>query len=205
MGARQRLSDVGCDLCGALRKQRPLGMDDVGNRLAVDELHDYVVRAVIGAVVVQRDDVRVIDVGGRLRLAPEAFHERVIAAEALGQNLYGHLSSEQFIARAIDLGHAARSDALENGVAPSKSLRLSAQSSSSSPSSWGGPSLTNRVMVAPASTWVPGSGATPATKCFSKSLSTLSSTTVNPNSSRSLSRYSRASLWSMPMRASSIV
>ena len=75
-------------------------------RLAVDQLHDQVV----GADVVERADVRMVQRGDRPRFAREPI------AELFGRDLDRDVASEPRIARAIHLAHAARTNALDNLV-----------------------------------------------------------------------------------------
>ena len=62
-----------------LRRERPPALEQFGERLALDELGDDVVRAVVGAGVLDGDDAGVVQPRGRVRLAAEPFDERLIA------------------------------------------------------------------------------------------------------------------------------
>src|SRR5581483_7942374 len=74
-------------------------------------LHDDEVRAFLFAPVVDRDDVRVVQVGGRAGLAAEALDERAVRCELGEKHLDGHRSGEE------DLGHAAASEVLHDLIA----------------------------------------------------------------------------------------
>ena len=68
---RQRVGDLGGDARGVDRRERAVGVDHLAQRLAGHVLHHDEGRAVLLAPVVDRDDVRVVQAGGRLRLAAE--------------------------------------------------------------------------------------------------------------------------------------
>ena len=61
-------------------RERAARHDQLLEAAALDHLHGDVVRALGLAAVVDGDDVRVGEAGGRLRLAPEALDEEVVAA-----------------------------------------------------------------------------------------------------------------------------
>ena len=69
------------------------------------------------APVVDVDDVRVAEVGRRLRLAPEALDEVGVDGELGEQHLDGDLAVEQPVAPEEHVGHAAAPDALAQLVA----------------------------------------------------------------------------------------
>ncbi|CFE44063.1 Uncharacterised protein [Mycobacterium tuberculosis] len=72
----QRLAGVGDDLDGAFGRHRPFGVDNVAQGNAVDVFHDDVGQWPGGRFgftgVVDRDDCRVVQCRGVLRLTPEA-------------------------------------------------------------------------------------------------------------------------------------
>ena len=107
----QRRADVGHDLHRALAGQRALGLHDVPEGPPVHELHDDVrQRAVVGAGlagVVHGDDGRMVERGGVLCLAAEAFLELRVAGEVGAQHLDRHLAPESDVAASVNLGHAA--------------------------------------------------------------------------------------------------
>ena len=63
------------------------------------------------------DDVRMVEVGGRLRLAAEALDEVGVDGELGEEHLDRHLAVEQAVVAQEDVGHAAAADALEQLVA----------------------------------------------------------------------------------------
>ena len=76
---RERRRDLGGDVGGLAGVERRLGADQVAQRSALDVLHHDEVGARLLAPVVDGDDVGVVQVGGGLRLAPEALDERRFA------------------------------------------------------------------------------------------------------------------------------
>ena len=96
---------------------RPLERRMSAERAAVDVLHGDEVGAGVPAPVVDADDVRVAEVGGRLRLAPEALDEVGVDGELGEQHLDRDLAVEQAVAPEEHVGHAAAPDALAQLVA----------------------------------------------------------------------------------------
>ena len=74
------------DLGAAATARAARRLDHVAERLAVDVLHDDEGGVVLLAPVVDRDDVRVVQAGGGLRLAPEALDERWRRDESSGES-----------------------------------------------------------------------------------------------------------------------
>ena len=75
--------------------------DDVGERLAVEVLHDHVGGAVAGVALLEDlDDVRVGDLLGALRLATEALAHDGIAREQRVHHLHGEGLIDHLVARA---------------------------------------------------------------------------------------------------------
>ena len=95
----------------------PFGPQDVGQAAALDVLHHDEVRALLLAPVVDRHDVRVVQVGGALRLTAEPLDEARIGGELREQHLDGDGAVEQLIAGEEDVGHAAARDAAVQLVA----------------------------------------------------------------------------------------
>ena len=107
---RERRRDLGSDVGRALGVERALGAHQVAQRATFDVLHDDEVRAAVLAPVVDGDDVRVVEVGGGLRLAPEPLDERRLARVLGVQRLQRDGPVEQLVAGEEDLGHAALRD-----------------------------------------------------------------------------------------------
>ncbi len=107
---RETLRDLERDADRARDRERAAD-DAVPQRLALQELHHRVGDAVLAAVVVQREDVRMGQRGDGARLALEAGEGLRIARDALRQDLDGHLAPEPRVARPVDLPHSSRSEA----------------------------------------------------------------------------------------------
>ena len=99
-------------------RQRP-PREPLGQRLALEPLHDQEVDAVLVADVVERADVRVIERRDRARLALEARAPiRRRAANSWRQDLDGHSPVQPRVAGAVDLAHAARAERPDDLVRP---------------------------------------------------------------------------------------
>ena len=101
----------------ALRRQRPLGLDDLLERAALQVLHRDVGPAVGLAAVVDGDDVGVVEARRGLRLAPEALDELAVLGIALRHDLERDLAAEARVLRQVDGRHAADTQAPEHAVA----------------------------------------------------------------------------------------
>ena len=108
----ERIGDLARDGERLLERNRAL-LDPLGERLALDQLHDQVVRA----DVEQRADIGMVQRGDGARLALEA------VAEPLGGDLHRHFAVQAGIGGAIDLAHAARADLFEDLVGAQSSPR----------------------------------------------------------------------------------
>src|SRR5581483_11595338 len=69
------------------------------------------------AGVVDRDDVRVVDRGHRLRLADEALAEVVVRRELREQRLQRSLAAEQDVLRVVDDAHTAFAEHADDAIA----------------------------------------------------------------------------------------
>ena len=114
----ERKRDVCCDLRRAVRVKGSGGSEYRRERTAVDELHDDEVRPVVLSPVEHRNDVRVREVGGRLRLAPEALDERSVDRQLGEEDLYGHRTVQEAVVSAVNLGHSAAGDQVDQLVSP---------------------------------------------------------------------------------------
>ncbi len=107
----ERGADVGHHLDDALLGQRTGRLDDLAERLPVDELHDDVrERAELAldlAGVVDRDDGRVVQRRRVLRLAAEPELELRVTCEVGAEDLHGHVPGEPGVHAVVHLGHAA--------------------------------------------------------------------------------------------------
>ncbi len=94
-----------------------------GQVVALDQLHDDVLGAIgIGAVVVDRHDVRVLQRSGGARLLLEAGGEARVVAVLLAQELDGHLAIELLVDGAPDGRHAALAERGDQPVSAADEL-----------------------------------------------------------------------------------
>ena len=91
----------------ALRARQRASLQTAAERLALEQFRDDVRRARVGADIVDRQDVRVIELPGGARLLLEAMQPARVRRERLGDQLDRDLAPEPWIARAVDLAHAA--------------------------------------------------------------------------------------------------
>ena len=91
----------------------------IGGGGPVDVLHDDVVAVALRilAGVEHLDDVRVLEPGGRERLAPEARDEVLVLGEVLGEQLDRHRALEHRVGGQEDRRHAARAEPAVDPVA----------------------------------------------------------------------------------------
>src|SRR4029079_10768225 len=111
----ERGAHVGDDLHRPPRHQPALDLQHVAQGPALDVLHDdvrLVAVHVLLAGVVDRDDRRVVQRRGGLRLTPEPGLERGVAGEIGAQHLDRDLPAEPDVATAVHLGHAAVAERL---------------------------------------------------------------------------------------------
>jgi len=107
--------DLGRD-CQRVVERQGATLDPAGQRLAIEVLHDEIRRAVLFADVVQRADVRVLELRDRARFAIEPFSELGISGERRWQDLDGDDAIETRVARLVDLAHSAGADGRLNFV-----------------------------------------------------------------------------------------
>ena len=80
------------------------------------QLRDDVGDAAFGADVVERDNVRMIERGGRARLLLEAGDAVGIGGDDLGQNLDGDIAMQAAVAGSVDLAHSANAENTQDRV-----------------------------------------------------------------------------------------
>ncbi len=102
------------------RGQRGLVADDVAQRGPRDVLHDEVRRAGAGvsALVVDGDDLRAGQPGGRARLTGEAVDEVGVLGQRRAHHLDRDGAVEPQVACPVDAGHPAPGDHRVEAVAP---------------------------------------------------------------------------------------
>ena len=92
-----------------------------GQVAALDVLH-HQIGAFAGVEVVDRDQVRVLEAGGDLRLAPEAIEVRGIRGQDIGEHLDRDRAAKALVGRQPDDGHAAVAEAPVEQVALTQAL-----------------------------------------------------------------------------------
>jgi hypothetical protein len=99
------------DLCRALRRERAVDPDDVGQRARLDELHDEVRRVVVLDHVVDGDGAGVRQLRGRAGLAAGALAQdgALVVGEPVreGDLLDRHLTAQDLVLSAPHGAHAA--------------------------------------------------------------------------------------------------
>ena len=104
---------------GLLDAELLLLADQVGAGGPLDELHDDVVAlgVLVLAGVEDLDDVGVLELGGRERLAPEARDEGLVLGQVLGEQLHRDAALEHRVEREEHGGHAAGAEPAVEPVA----------------------------------------------------------------------------------------
>ena len=96
-------------------RERPIerqraSCEPLGQRLALEILHDQEVNPVLAADVMERADVRMIQRGDGARLTLEALASLGIVGDLRRQDLDRHVPTEPGVAGAVDLAHPARAE-----------------------------------------------------------------------------------------------
>jgi hypothetical protein len=91
---------------GAPLRERS-GVEQVAEGLSFEEFADKIRRAVVSADVEDREDVGMIERGGRARLLLEAAHPISVLSEVPGDDFQRDVAREPCVAGAIDLAHAS--------------------------------------------------------------------------------------------------
>ena len=99
-------------------RRGPAREDQLLQRAAVEVLHRDVVRALGLAAVVDRDDVRVRQAGGVLRLAAEALDELLVARVTVVEDLDRDVPAELLVLGEVHVGHPAGAELPHDPVAP---------------------------------------------------------------------------------------
>ena len=97
--------------------------DAIGERPAFDELEDQKLAALDLLESVDGADVRMVERGEQLRLAPEARHALRIVDEARWQCFQRDITIQPRVARAIDLAHPSDAEQRTNLVGPQPGSR----------------------------------------------------------------------------------
>ena len=119
---RESASDAGPDARDLARRQRPAAAQDRREVLAVDQLHDDERAVRVLAVVVDGDDVRVVERGGRLGLLAEARGEVGVAQVLGSEELEGDVAAEPGVGGAVDGRHPAAAEELDQAISTAQDL-----------------------------------------------------------------------------------
>ena len=111
MREAERCGNFAGDLGGLHGRNATVALHDVGKRSALHVFHRDEIGAAVLAPVVDAHDVGMVQVGGGLRLAAEAFDEVWIGCELRKQDLDCNGSVEQQVARQQHVGHASAPNA----------------------------------------------------------------------------------------------
>ncbi len=106
MGDLQSFCDFNSNL-QQLRERQRAPAQAIGERLAVEELHNQEVGAVLRTDVVQMTDVRMIQRGNGTSFAFETLLEFRIGGKMSGENLDGDCAIKARVFRPVHLAHSA--------------------------------------------------------------------------------------------------
>ena len=106
VGVVERRRDARADVAGQLGAEALLGVEQLPQALAVDELHHHGLAPVLFEHVVHRDDVRVVQAGGGDGLAAEALGDDGVGGEVRLEPFHRHLAVEREVGGQPHLGHA---------------------------------------------------------------------------------------------------
>ena len=111
-----RVAERPCDLQGKIyrlrRVQRAMLLEILLERDAVDQLHDNVFHVIGAAHIVYSDDVRMAQLGDRLRFRLEAAAELLVFRKLRPHDLHRHIAVETVAHRFIYNRHAAAANEL---------------------------------------------------------------------------------------------
>ena len=116
VGGAQGVGGLAHDPPRLVHGQLATTADPPGDRLAVDVSHDEVDQPLSLADRVNRDDVRVGQLGGRLGLAGEPLADVLLEGELGWKNLDGHAALEPLVAGPVHHTHPAAADLALDGV-----------------------------------------------------------------------------------------
>ena len=90
--------------------------EPIGNGFALDQLHDQIVGVILMSDVVQRADMRMVELRDHFRFTLEARSALRVCGERSGKNLDRYVAVKTRVTRAVDLPHPARAYAREDLV-----------------------------------------------------------------------------------------
>lgn len=117
VGQAQRLGDRDQQVQRGTRGERCLGLDDLAQRATAHQLHDEEHVHPVGALVVDRDDARVVEAGRGSRLTSETVREGLVVGEPGPQQLDRHRALQPLVERLPHRGHPAVGDMTHQPVA----------------------------------------------------------------------------------------
>ena len=97
---------------------RPVADEQLLQRAPFEVLHRDVVRPLRVAAVEDRDDVRMVEARGALRLAAEALDELLVGGMPLVQQLQRHVPAQFLVLGEVHVGHPARAELALDHIAP---------------------------------------------------------------------------------------
>jgi hypothetical protein len=103
----ERRRHAGADVTGEFGAEPFLGVEDLAQALALDELHDDGLASVLFEHVVDGDDVRMVEARRSDRLAPEALGDHRVGGEGRFEPFDRDFAVEREIDGQPHLGHAA--------------------------------------------------------------------------------------------------
>src|SRR5262245_19000038 len=107
----QRRADLADNLGGVSLSQRTLSLDQTADALSFRQLHDQIVQAFSGNIeVVNRNDIRMLQTGGGLRLAAETFDGLRICHLISLENLDRYHVADQQQAGTINGPHSTNAE-----------------------------------------------------------------------------------------------
>ena len=101
-------------------------LQEILERRPAQQLHDDEEAVAVFADVEDRDDVRMRQAGGRLRLPVEPRPDVGIVFEIGRQDLEGDVPAHRFVTRAVDDAHRAAADPLDDLIAANPFRRSAA-------------------------------------------------------------------------------
>ena len=116
-----RVGKAACDLRGVVDRDgfgdRLMRSDLLGQRLAVDELHDDEVLVALAPDVVHVDDVGMREFRCGLRLIIEPLHEVIVGRVLIAQHLDRNAAAQERVRAGIDDRHTAVAEAAFDAIA----------------------------------------------------------------------------------------
>ncbi len=116
----ERSCDLGNQAGGLARRERAVAAEERGEILAVDQLHHEVRALVVDAEVVDRHDAGVAERRSSVSLLAKSRDEVGVAPEFPVEDLDGDIAAELAVGGAVDRGHAALAQQLDEAIPPTE-------------------------------------------------------------------------------------